>query len=71
MSHEEISQLIAFYATPLGQKTLTIIPKLTLEMREAGRKWGAKLGQDSMAEVLTEHPELAKALQEAAKANRQ
>jgi hypothetical protein len=66
-SHEEIKGLLAFYATPLGQKSISVMPQLTNEMRDAGRKWGEELGRTSMLEVLDEHPDLKTALEEAGK----
>lgn len=66
-TREEIRGLIEFYATSLGQKTITVLPKLTRELQESGRKWGEQLGRDSMNEVLAEHPELATALESAKK----
>jgi uncharacterized protein len=67
-SHEEIKGLIKFYETPLGQKSLSAMPQLMSELSDAGRKWGEKLGRDSMQEVLTEHPEMQEALEAAGKA---
>jgi hypothetical protein len=61
-SHQEIRNLIEFYQTPLGQKAIATLPKVTLEMQEQGRKWGEDLGRQCMLEVLAEHPELAEAL---------
>jgi len=66
LSHEEVRGLIEFYQTPLGQKTLKVLPTMLTELQEAGRKWGENLGRDSMREVLAEHPDLAKALEGAA-----
>jgi hypothetical protein len=68
-SHEEIRSLIEFYQTPLGQKTISVLPKLTLELQEEGRKWGENLGRQSMMAVLSEHPELADALNAAQQAS--
>lgn len=65
-SHQEIRSLIEFYQTPLGQKTITALPKVTAEMQEQGRKWGEELGKQCMLEVLAEHPDLADALNAAA-----
>jgi uncharacterized protein len=70
LSDEEIKGLINFYKTPLGQKTLSVLPKLMGEMQAQGRDWGQNLGRESMQEVLAENPDLAKALQDAAKAAR-
>jgi len=66
-SDEEIKSLIQFYQTPLGQKTLRVLPQLMAESQEAGRKWGEGLGRQSMLDVLSEHPELAKAVEDAQK----
>ncbi len=65
LSQEEIKGLIQFYSTPLGQKTLSVLPKLTVEMQGESMKWGEGLGRQSMIEVLSEHPELRKALEDA------
>ena len=62
---EEVKALIRFYQTPLGQKVVTVLPKLTNELQSAGRSWGETLGRESMQEVLAEHPDLAKALEDA------
>jgi hypothetical protein len=64
-SHQEIRGLIEFYQTPLGQKAIATLPKVTAEMQEQGRKWGEDLGRQCMVEVLSEHPELADALNNA------
>ena len=62
LSHQEIRGLIEFYQTPLGQKAIATLPKVTAELQEQGRKWGEDVGKDCMVEVLSEHPELAEAL---------
>lgn len=67
-SNDEIEGLTRFYQTPLGQKTLAVLPQTLVEMQTASMKLGEKLGRDAMAEVLDEHPELKKALEEAAAA---
>ena len=66
-SDDEIKQLIQIYETPLGQKMLSSMPKLMAELQAAGEKMGEELGRQSMMEVLAEHPEMAKALQDAQK----
>lgn|GEM_PF-670659 len=67
----EIRQLIEFYQTPLGAKMVAVLPQITAESQAAGREWGGELGRESMTEVLKEHPELEKALEDAAKNTRQ
>ena len=66
-SHADIKGLIQFYQTPLGQKTVKVLPPLTGEMREAGQKMGGEVARQSMMEVLAEHPEFEKAIGEAQK----
>src|SRR5262245_33150433 len=68
-SREEINGLIQFYQTPLGKKTLTELPLLLTELRDAGQKWGQALGRDSMQEVLAEHPDMEQALKAAAQSS--
>ena len=70
LSEDEIKGLIQFYATPLGQKALRVLPKITSEMQMQGQQLGQRIGRDSMMEVLSEHPDLAKALEAAQKATR-
>ena len=62
----EVKQLIAFYGTPLGQKTVQITPQLMTELQKIGQEWGGNLGRQCMSEVLAEHPELEKAMDQAA-----
>jgi hypothetical protein len=66
-SGDEVKDLIRLYQTPLGQKMLATMPKLMAELQAAGQKWGEELGRQSMMEVLAEHPEMEKALQDAQK----
>lgn len=68
LSHEEIKGLIQFYQTPLGQKSVSVLPKLTTELVRAGQEWGRQIGGQAMQEVLAEHPDLADALETAGKA---
>jgi hypothetical protein len=65
-STEEIEGLTKFYQTPLGQKSLSVLPQTTSEIQAEAGKWGEKAGRDSMMEVLEEHPEMKKALEDAA-----
>jgi uncharacterized protein len=65
LSDDDIKGLIQFYQTPLGQKTLTVLPQLTAELQADGTKLGQEVGQEAMTEVLAEHPDLAKALRDA------
>lgn len=70
-SKDEIEGLIRFYQTPLGQKTLSVLPQTLVEMQTASMKLGEKLGRDAMVEVLDEHPDLKKTLEEAAASPKQ
>lgn len=44
LSDEDIKGLIQFYQTPLGQKTLTVIPKLTVECKWRACEWDSRQG---------------------------
>jgi hypothetical protein len=67
-SHEEIKELLKFYQTPLGQKAISTLPKLSNELRADCGRVGQQIGRDAMAEVLAEHPDLAQQLEEAKRA---
>jgi hypothetical protein len=66
LSDQDVKDLTAFYSTPLGKKTLTVLPKMMAELQEKGSKLGEDAGRQSMEEVLAEHPDLKQALIEAA-----
>jgi len=40
---EDTRELIAFYNTPVGRKTIRVMPQLTQEAMQAGRLWGQSL----------------------------
>ncbi len=64
-SDDEIKGLIAFYQTPVGQKSISMVPKLTADMQSLNAKIGQDAGRQAMQEVLAENPDLAKALKDA------
>ena len=64
LTDEDVKGLIAFYQTPIGQKMNSVLPKIVLEMQTQGQKLGEQAGRDTMMEVLSEHPEIVKAMSE-------
>jgi len=70
-SSSEIKELIRFYETPVGQKLLKELPAVSAELQQAGSAWGEDVGKQTMMDVLAEHPDLAKALEEASKQSKQ
>jgi hypothetical protein len=54
-THDEIKQLITFYESPLGKKVVEVTPFLTQETMVAGQKWGEKLGQDIVDELIKDN----------------
>jgi hypothetical protein len=62
---EDIKGLIQFYETPLGKKTVKALPNLMGELTDAGQKMGQDVARQSMIEVIAEHPELEKAMEDA------
>jgi hypothetical protein len=64
-SLEDIEGLTKFYQTPLGKKTISVLPQVLIETQAAGRKYGEEAGRQAMIEVLEEHPDLKKSLEEA------
>jgi hypothetical protein len=53
-THDEIKQLIEFYESPLGKILVEVTPLLTQETMAIGQKWGEKLGQDIVNELIKE-----------------
>ena len=50
-THDEIKQIIKFYETPVGQKTIKVLPNITQESMIAGQEWGMKLGNQIAKEL--------------------
>ncbi|MDZ8223672.1 DUF2059 domain-containing protein [Nostoc sp. ChiVER01] len=50
-TNEEIKQLITFYQTPLGQKTITVIPQISQESYDVGRKYGIAAAQRALKKL--------------------
>lgn len=71
LTRDDIKGLIQFYSTPLGRKTINVLPQMMTEMQQRGQEWGEQVGRDSMQEVLTEHPDLQKAMEAASKSPQQ
>lgn len=42
-THEDIRQLLAFYQSDIGRKTVKVMPSLMQESMAAGRLWGERL----------------------------
>lgn len=45
-SASEIKGMLAFYSTPLGQKTIQVAPMLLSESVAVGQRWGRSLGPE-------------------------
>ena len=50
-SDADIKELIAFYSTTLGQKTIRVMPVLMNESLQAGQQWGQSLSPAIQARV--------------------
>lgn len=47
----EIKEMIAFYSTPIGKKTVSVLPQLSMEAMVAGQKWGQALGPEVVERI--------------------
>ena len=54
---QEVRDLIDFYQTPTGRKTIAVMPTLMQESMEVGAAWGRKVGERVAKEVLSETAE--------------
>ena len=50
-TRDEIKDLTAFYQTPVGQKTIEILPKLSAEAIDAGQEWGRMVADRAMRKL--------------------
>lgn len=53
-SAAELEQLIAFYATPLGQRYAAESAPISIALAKAGQMWGAELGADVAKELVAQ-----------------
>ena len=53
-THDEIKQLIIFYGSPIGKKTIEVTPLLLQDTMAVGQKWGEKLVQEIVVELIKE-----------------
>lgn len=44
-THDDVRQLIAFYESPIGKKSIAVLPQIQAESMAAGREWGRALGE--------------------------
>jgi len=65
LSKEDIDGLTQFYQTPVGKKMISVLPQLVIETQTVAMNMGQELGRQSMLEVLAEHPDLEKAMEDA------
>jgi hypothetical protein len=51
-SHDDIKKLIQFYESPIGKKSLDVMPLITQESYHIGEEWGQKLALDVLNELM-------------------
>ncbi len=59
-THDEILEMIEWYSSPLGKKTIKVMPKLLVESNEAGRRWGEEVGNRVATEMIEEFKKSSK-----------
>lgn len=67
LSMEDVGALTKFYQTPAGKKALSTMTQLMLECANVSQKYGEDAGRQAMIEVIAEHPEIQKAIEESGK----
>lgn len=50
-TREEIHDLTTFYQSPVGQKTIKVLPKLSAEAIDAGQEWGRMVADRAMRKL--------------------
>lgn len=51
-THDDIKGMLRFYQTPLGQKTIRVMPLLLQESMYLGQQWGQALGPEVQKRVI-------------------
>jgi uncharacterized protein len=50
-TRDEIEDLTRFYQSPVGQKTIKVLPKLSAEAIDAGQEWGKMVADRAMRKL--------------------
>ncbi len=50
-THEEINALLAFYESPLGRKSIAVLPQISAESAAVGEAWGHQIGPQVQTRV--------------------
>ena len=50
-TRDEIQDLTRFYQSPIGQKTIKVLPKLSAEAIDAGQEWGKMVADRAMRKL--------------------
>ncbi|HJO35064.1 MAG: DUF2059 domain-containing protein [Pseudomonadota bacterium] len=50
-THEEIDALLAFYDSPLGRKSIAVLPQISAESAAVGEAWGHEIGPQVQSRV--------------------
>ncbi len=48
----EIKELLVFYKTPIGQKTISLMPLILQESMDIGVEWGRKIGGEIIDDLI-------------------
>lgn len=43
-TQEDLKAIIAFYETPVGKKSINVLPNITKDSMTAGQAWGLEIG---------------------------
>ncbi len=57
LTSEDLADLIVFYQSALGKKTLSVMPDISREATLAGQEWGKSLGPQIQQRIMTRFQE--------------
>ncbi len=57
LTSEDLADLIVFYQSDLGKKTLSVMPDISREATLAGQEWGKSLGPQIQQRIMTRFQE--------------
>ena len=53
-THEEVQQLLAFHESPIGKKSIEVMPQLMAEGMQVGQRWAMRVMPEVQEKVLAQ-----------------
>jgi uncharacterized protein len=64
LSEEDVSGLLQYYRSPLGQRMLKVLPEIARESQQAGFSLGQKAAQETLEDLKADYPDFVSGKEE-------